>query len=329
MYKLISLISTLVFFAFTNDLLFVKGFRIRGPIGRGTKTFLSSTFSGNYPQQGMQEDGMPSQIPRSSEPARRDVCQLLITGVVGTDPRENYLKNGHYVLSFSVGVVGHFLPVHDWEKYKPTETMWVQVEVWDDEAQSAKLTISKGATIAGLGCLIHNKWVDKQTGEERKQFKLRLFKFMDPELIREISSSLVTDDSDSLSTFQENDSGFTPYSPSIEDQTSTVNDINSKQLNTYSSPRTQPSSPQPQQNEEYRSYNPPTYDRTAKYSQTASPPPYDRAARFSQTPASPPYDRSAQYSQTPASQKIPQRNDSERFEDSSYNSRGKDPRIPF
>ena len=75
-------------------------------------------------------------------------------------------------------VTGHFSPIHDWEKLKPAETMWLGVEAWDDLAKSIYVDYSKGSKLAGVGLLLLNKWKDKATGEDRKQFKLRLTKVM-------------------------------------------------------------------------------------------------------------------------------------------------------
>lgn len=61
------------------------------------------------------------------------------------------------------------------------ETMWVNVEVWDEVAKSNSRKFRKGATLHGLGTLIFSKWIDKGTGEERKQFKHRLLKIMSAE----------------------------------------------------------------------------------------------------------------------------------------------------
>jgi hypothetical protein len=87
-------------------------------------------------------------------------------------------------------VKGHFAPVHDWEKFKPTETMWVSVELWDDEAKTHCKSIAKGRTLSGLGHLLHDKWVDKVTGEDRKKFKVRFTKVLP--LSAELDSMLQT-----------------------------------------------------------------------------------------------------------------------------------------
>ena len=54
----------------------------------------------------------------SSVPKRKDTCKLLISGIIGTDPKEAYLSNDHYVINFALAVVGHYESVHDWEKPK-------------------------------------------------------------------------------------------------------------------------------------------------------------------------------------------------------------------
>jgi single-stranded DNA-binding protein len=83
-------------------------------------------------------------------------------------------------------VTGHFAAVHEWETNKPAETMWVQAEVWDDEARKHAGNLRKGQRVSGVGCLIFNKWTDKATGEERKQFKMRISKFMPSETLQGI-----------------------------------------------------------------------------------------------------------------------------------------------
>jgi hypothetical protein len=36
------------------------------------------------------------------------MCRVFLSGIIGSEPRETYLKNGHYVVSFSLAVVGHY-----------------------------------------------------------------------------------------------------------------------------------------------------------------------------------------------------------------------------
>jgi hypothetical protein len=57
--------------------------------------------------QGSDNDAMGdamgvSQVPRSEIPDRFDTCLIFLSGVIGTEPSERYLSNGHYVLNFGV-----------------------------------------------------------------------------------------------------------------------------------------------------------------------------------------------------------------------------------
>ena len=67
--------------------------------------------------------------------------------------------------------------------------MWLSTEIWDDEAKNHFTSLKKGAPLCGTGVLMHNKWIDKQSGEERKQFKLRLLKVMSRNKVEEIVSA--------------------------------------------------------------------------------------------------------------------------------------------
>ena len=77
-----------------------------------------------------------------------------------------------------MAVVGQFNPIHDGEKNKAAETMWVQTEVWDQLAEDNKSILKKGLYICGVGSMHYDKWLDKNTGEERKTLKLRVQKFI-------------------------------------------------------------------------------------------------------------------------------------------------------
>jgi hypothetical protein len=65
----------------------------------------------NYQTNNIQE-------PKSSVPIRKDTCKLFLSGIIGTEPKESYLSNDHYVVNFGLCVTGHFDFVHDWEKMK-------------------------------------------------------------------------------------------------------------------------------------------------------------------------------------------------------------------
>ena len=168
-------------------------------------TFCTLLFCGNVTSWGIgrphrqltslkMQDASESQeaVPyeRSMIPSRKDICRTYITGVIGTDPRVTYLANGHYVVNFALATTGHFSAQHEWERYKPTDTMWLSTEMWDTQAKQgiASGLIAKGSRFGGMGHLIFNKWVDKTTGEDRKQFKLRVLQVMSREEMEEMES---------------------------------------------------------------------------------------------------------------------------------------------
>ena len=153
----------------------------------------------SYPQSSYPQSQQPAQPqqpqqlqqpPRSEIPSRYDHCSLILSGICGTEPKESFLSNGNYVVNFALCVTGHFAPIHDWEKFKPTEAMWVSCEVWNNEAKEKLPMIRKGQPLGGLGTLIFNKWIDKGTGDEVKQFKARLYKVLSKE---ELQPFLVLD----------------------------------------------------------------------------------------------------------------------------------------
>ena len=182
-------------------------------------------FSGGNGGDSSGAEGMDpnSRPPRSMVPMRRDTCRVLVSGVLGADPKETYLANDHYVLNFPLAVTGHFAPMHDWELYKPTETMWLASEVWDTQAKNNQANFKKGAPVCGIGYLIFNTWKDKATGEDRKQFKMRFTNILTPEEMDEILGSSGIEDllptpHDEGGEDGLGDSGFSSSSPPMYDQ---------------------------------------------------------------------------------------------------------------
>lgn len=52
-----------------------------------------------YKLQRDDENAMRAEIP-----SRYDTCIVLADGVIGMEPKEMYLKNGHYVINFPVSI---------------------------------------------------------------------------------------------------------------------------------------------------------------------------------------------------------------------------------
>lgn len=89
--------------------------------------------------------------------------------------------NTCFYFSTQLAVVGHFAPVNEQERFRPTETMWLQCEWWDEEARVNAQKLVKGAEINVVGVLVENKWKDKASGEERKQHRFRISKLLTKE----------------------------------------------------------------------------------------------------------------------------------------------------
>ena len=162
---------------------------------------------------------------RSMVPQRQDMCRIFVSGVIGVDPKEAYLSHGHYVINFPIATVGHFNAQHDWEKYKPAETMWLSSEMWDSVAKQAMEAglLYKGARIYGMGTILLNKWVDKTTGEDRKALKLRILQLLSPEELEDIEiASGPPEDYSNPTLGGDGDnwgSNFGATAPPIDDQT--------------------------------------------------------------------------------------------------------------
>ena len=193
-----------------------------------------------YPQQ-----SQPQQPPRNEMPSRYDHCSLILSGICGTEPKESFLSNGNYVVNFALCITGHFAPIHDWEKFKPTEAMWVSCEVWNNEAKEKLPMIRKGQPLGGLGTLIFNKWIDKSTGDEVKQFKARLYKVLSKEelqpfLVLDMTThefgNQVQEASSRLSSSTNNPVAIT-RSPSVVPEKNNYNNNNNNNNGGYFSPR--------------------------------------------------------------------------------------------
>lgn len=121
-------------------------------------------------------------------------------------------------------MVGHYKAIHQQELYKPAETMWLSVEMWDELAKKNYAETKKGRPVRGVGYVIQNKWTDKDTGEERKMYKVRITKVLNLEEFDTIHELLEDSDGTRQATSftPSTDSGFASDFPDPDDQT-TVN----------------------------------------------------------------------------------------------------------
>lgn len=68
--------------------------------------------------------------------------------------------------------------------------MWVNAEMWDQEAKSNIINLRKGSSFGGIGYMILNKWIDKNSGEEKKANKIRVLKMISPNELDQIFGPL-------------------------------------------------------------------------------------------------------------------------------------------
>lgn len=68
--------------------------------------------------------------------------------------------------------------------------MWLPCEIWDHAAKTSQELIRKGSTVKCVGTLISNKWTDKVSGEERKQFRYRINKLLTDKEFHDLTTIL-------------------------------------------------------------------------------------------------------------------------------------------
>lgn len=135
-------------------------------------------------------DSAFDQAPRSVLPGRHDFCRIVFSGQVGSIPKEIYLTNGHYKVTFDLALTGHFSALHERERYSPTETSWIPSEVWDDIAKYNHKLLQKGARLQAVGVLKTDRWVDKGSGEERRKNIMRITKLLTDEEFLQLADIL-------------------------------------------------------------------------------------------------------------------------------------------
>jgi single-stranded DNA-binding protein len=80
------------------------------------------------------------------------------------------------------------------EKDKAGETMWLPCEVFDEVAKDNIESFRKGSKIHLVGSLLFNKWIDKNNGEERKQFRFRIKKVLSELQFKKMNTFLEYED---------------------------------------------------------------------------------------------------------------------------------------
>ena len=101
--------------------------------------------------------------------------------------------------------------------------MWVNAEMWDQEAKSNLANLRKGTSFGGIGYMILSKWIDKTSGEEKKVNKMRILKVISPNELNQIFGPL-----EEVFTSQESIAD-----PAYDQTSNQSNDNNFYQQNAY------------------------------------------------------------------------------------------------
>lgn len=87
---------------------------------------------------------------------------ISIAGRAGKDPEVRYFESGTSVAKISVAV-----------RRDKDETDWFNVEVWGKQAEILGNFVRKGQMVGFSGRMIEEKWTDRNSGEERRGWKLK------------------------------------------------------------------------------------------------------------------------------------------------------------
>lgn len=89
------------------------------------------------------------------------INNVTLIGNLGGDPEIKYFESGAAVATFSIAL--NNLPKNGVEQ--PPD--WIEIKAWDKQAQVAADYLRKGSKVGIVGRLKQEKWVDRQTGENR------------------------------------------------------------------------------------------------------------------------------------------------------------------
>lgn len=88
---------------------------------------------------------------------------ITIAGIVGKDAEVRVLNDGTNVASFSIA-----------DSQGKDKTIWWNASLWGRKAESLHSYIVKGTKVTVTGFVSEDVWNDKETGQIRKSFKVRI-----------------------------------------------------------------------------------------------------------------------------------------------------------
>lgn len=91
---------------------------------------------------------------------------VSLVGRVGRDPDIKYFESGSVKCNFSLAV--------NRRSKRNDEPDWFELEVWGKTAEIAGNYVRKGSLIGVKGSIKCERWTDRNTGEERQRFLIRV-----------------------------------------------------------------------------------------------------------------------------------------------------------
>ena len=88
---------------------------------------------------------------------------ITIAGIVGKDAELKILQDGNHIASFSIA-----------DSQGKDKTTWWNVSLWGRKAESLHSFITKGTKVTVVGSVSEDSWTDRNSGEARKAFKVRV-----------------------------------------------------------------------------------------------------------------------------------------------------------
>jgi len=98
------------------------------------------------------------------------VNKVILVGNVGKDPEVKYIDNNKVVARVTLATNESY---KDRNGNNVEQTEWHNIELWDDLARLAEKYVKKGKMLYIEGKLRTNKWMDKETNQERQSKFIR------------------------------------------------------------------------------------------------------------------------------------------------------------
>ncbi len=88
--------------------------------------------------------------------------KVAFTGRLGRDPEMHYSPQGKAITQFSIAV----------NQGKTKDAMWLDIVAWEEVAEHVNNDATKGTEVEVRGRLTQESWLDKNTQQKRKAFKV-------------------------------------------------------------------------------------------------------------------------------------------------------------